>query len=436
LRSGRTLPTLGNYKLYPQRWAVLFAASLLSLVNNIIWICFLSAEDSAEDYYDVDEDTLNYLSLTYLVTNVVLTLPAASYLDHSGIRRCTLISATFNLLGGWFRYGSELFPSGSRFWILLVGQGVASLSSPMYLSLPPKIAGVWFAEKERTIATAIVSLSQVLGIAGGYALGAVIVKSKDDIPLFLLVQAILTSVTFVVVFFGAFEKPPTSPSASAEGFIHPVSMKETLKEMWKDSRDFKVLLLCFCPGYGAAVATFSLMENILAPKGYSSATAGWYGVILILVGTLGAGVFGGVIDVTRKYRESMIVAFICAAASFGWFGLMVEPDNDIPLAFSCAAVGFFMLAMLPVCMEAGVEYTHPTPEATVAGVMMTLGSLCGVICLLVMEFLQEPDEGSMWKSLIFGFSVSVCCAGCTLFLRPNYKRLEYEKSVNYQLQSP
>ena len=54
---------------------------------------------------------------------------------------------------------------------------------------PPKVASNWFQIKERTLATAVISLVNPIGIAIGTYLSPAIVKEADDIPLLLGIQA-------------------------------------------------------------------------------------------------------------------------------------------------------------------------------------------------------------------------------------------------------
>ena len=45
------------------------------------------------------------------------------------------------------------------------------------------------------------------------------------------------------------------------------------------------------------------------------------------------------------------------------------PDRPVNVAFSLCFFGFFALALLPLCMEMGVEVTYPVAEATSSGLL-------------------------------------------------------------------
>ena len=53
---------------------------------------------------------------------------------------------------------SFMFGIKIRFWFALFGQVVAACSQPIVLAIPTKLAALWFADNERTIANTLASL--------------------------------------------------------------------------------------------------------------------------------------------------------------------------------------------------------------------------------------------------------------------------------------
>jgi hypothetical protein len=96
-----------------------------------------------------------------------LTTTAAA--DAARRRTHALTHARTQAVGGWLRYLSvPLFPVGeASFELLLFGQFLVALVQPFFLNIVSKIAGDWFAQKEREIATVVAALAQVLGNALG-----------------------------------------------------------------------------------------------------------------------------------------------------------------------------------------------------------------------------------------------------------------------------
>ena len=55
---------------------------------------------------------------------------------------------------------------------------------------------------------------------------------------------------------------------------------------------------------------------------------------------------------------------------------------------SCGLFGFFAFALMPVCLEVGVECTYPVAEATSAGLQWMAG-YCGYCLLKILQHLQR-----------------------------------------------
>lgn len=118
------------------------------------------------------------------------------------------------------------------------------------------------------------------------------VSSPDDIDTLLLVQAILGSVACLPTILLYREQPPTPPTpAAADAASLP--FWSTVKMAFGEWR-FLIVLFSLGPGYGAIAALFSVLADLatLPDVGFSQYESGWFGVILILVGLVGAAVIG------------------------------------------------------------------------------------------------------------------------------------------------
>ena len=80
---------------------------------------------------------------------------------------------------------SFVFGVKTRFWVALVGQVIAACSQPIILSIPTKLAALWFADNERTLANTMASLCKlvllILSIKQHPFLSN-IEDCKDDLP--------------------------------------------------------------------------------------------------------------------------------------------------------------------------------------------------------------------------------------------------------------
>ena len=91
--------------------------------------------------------------------------------------------------------------------------------------------------------------------------------------------------------------------------------------------------------------------------------------------------------------------------------------------------GFFLMAMLPVGIDAAVEVTYPCPEGVVSGLIFQVGNVIGVILLFTMELLKPvPEKGPQvpYWSFYLMFFVSALAACLIPFFKGPYKRVEFE----------
>eukprot|EP01098_Paradermamoeba_levis_P005434 TRINITY_DN2286_c0_g1_i2.p1 TRINITY_DN2286_c0_g1~~TRINITY_DN2286_c0_g1_i2.p1 ORF type:complete len:443 (+),score=117.17 TRINITY_DN2286_c0_g1_i2:104-1432(+) len=410
--------------LYSVRWWTLALYAALNLVNNTIWISFASISDEAAKYYETSDFTITALSLVFLVVIIIGIVPASWIVDNKGLRFSMLLAAGGNLVGAWIKYLGRVPSPSSGIWIILIGQIVSSIGQPILLPIAPKLAAVWFSDDERGLATGVGAVIGVGGIAVAYGMGIAVVSEdpstwSSSFPLLLLYQAAMATVIGILVFMTYQEKPPTPPSTSAEtpkdDFLP--SLKLIIRE-----RPYQILLCTFGPGYGVATALFSIMGQIVTSDTlkYSEKWSGYFGIIIISCGVLGAIVSGIVIDVTRRYREIYIGVYFVAVCSFIWLILSLKEDNTNLLAAACGVTGFFLLSLLPVAMDAAVEVTYPAPEVVVTGGLMLAGNLFGAIILVVLQIVSDVSiKGAMWT--IFGVA-AVSWTG-TWFFKGEYKRL-------------
>lgn len=113
--------------------------------------------------------------------------------------------------------GGKQFGPKSSFGIAIVyvAQFIVGAIGPMVMAAPPLLSNVWFPAHERPLATAVGTLCNNMGSAGGFLLGPLLVKNPSDMPLLLYTHAgiaIMNAVLMLAYFPSA---PPMPPSHSA-----------------------------------------------------------------------------------------------------------------------------------------------------------------------------------------------------------------------------
>lgn len=113
-------------------------------------------------------------------------------LKHGGPRAGTITTAVLIIVGNWIRYaGSKA--NGGIYGVALFGQLVIGLAQPFCLCVATSYSDLWFSDRQRTSATALISLANPLGGAVGQIVDSVIATEPSDIPNLVLYISIIVS---------------------------------------------------------------------------------------------------------------------------------------------------------------------------------------------------------------------------------------------------
>ena len=157
------------------------------------------------------------------------------------------------------------------------------MAQTFILGVPPKVAANWFGVNERTTATSIGALFNQLGVAVGFLMSPSIVQQPDDVPKLFLIQAIICSTVAPAVMVGFREHPPSPPSVTAASTKTPFHL--ALSSLIQN-RSFVIIFFSFGIGVGSFYALSTLLDEIVAPFGYSEVTFSLSDKMVPLVQTL------------------------------------------------------------------------------------------------------------------------------------------------------
>lgn len=81
---------------------------------------------------------------------------------HHGPREAIITSSILILIGNWIRYAGTR-STGGHFGVVVFGQILIGFSQPFLLCAPTRYSDLWFTDRGRISATAIMSLANPLG---------------------------------------------------------------------------------------------------------------------------------------------------------------------------------------------------------------------------------------------------------------------------------
>jgi len=377
-----------GFKVYGYRWIVLLAYMAVVAINQLLWITFASITSSAATFYRVSDLSIGLLSMSFMIVYIVVSIPASWVIDTYGIRVAVGIGAALTGLFGLLR--GLLAPNYT--WVLLAQIGIA-VGQPFILNATTKVAARWFPIEERATAAGLGSLAMYLGILIGLVLTPFVADRSGMAG--MLVAYGIVSVLGALVFFGLVrERPPTPPCPPEQEERSLVfdGLKQILRK-----RDFLLLMLIFFVGLGVFNGVTTWIENILRPRGFSSAQAGITGGVMIVGGIVGALVLPTLSDRARKRVPFVLLAV--GGATLGLAGVTFASSYALLLA-SAALMGFFLLSAGPIGFQYGAEVAYPAPEGTSNGLLLWMGQISGIVFIFGMDALKAPASGAMTVPLV------------------------------------
>ena len=281
-----------RFRVYPQRFWILFVFAFLSFNQYMFWLTFSPIALSAEKYYQIPETTVDLL-LNWGPIIFLPTLPIIYFIVHThhGLRKCVLIFAILLFIAAVIRLiPSIIFSSSDRNFhqiavpFLHLGQILIAATGPISMALVSQLSCLWFAPHERTRATTIIIVGGSLGAAIAFLISPHLVSEPSRVPHLLYLhagQALLACIC-TLVYFPA--EPPSPPSAAAELLLAEQFRTETLSTTLRRSmselvscfKDISCVLLIISGALigGTLVSWSGLFATILTPLGYTESQAG------------------------------------------------------------------------------------------------------------------------------------------------------------------
>jgi FLVCR family MFS transporter 7 len=149
-----------------------------------------------------------------------------------------------------------------------------------------------------------------------------------------------------------------------------------------------------------------LINQILAPYGFSEDQAGIGGAVLILVGLLSSAIVSPIIDRNHAYLMTIKLLVPVIGLSYLCF-IFAPPTRDLPAPYIILAVlGAASFSLVPVALEYLVEVTWPASPEVSSVINWTGGQVLGAIFIIIMGAMKDTEgkdgpKNNMQWALIF-----------------------------------
>lgn len=372
-------------RVYGYRWVVLAAFMAVNLTIQVLWISYSPISDRAGSYYGVSDLAIGLLAMTFMVVYVPLSVPASYLIDRRGFRAAVGFGALLAGLAGVMRG-----LAGPSYALALAATLGAAAAQPFLLNAWTTLSAHWFPVSQRATAVSLVTLANLVGTGIGLAVTPLLVPGLSIGTLQLVYGgcALAAGLVFVLV---ARDRPPTPPGPVGgegralvlDGLGHALRV-----------RPFVLFLGVTFVAMGVFNGLSTWVEDVVAPRGFSSADAGTLGALLLLGGVVGAVVMSALSD--RAQRRIPFLAVSLGVSAPALLGVTFL-DSALGLFGASFLLGFFLTSALPVGMQYASEITYPTPEGASNGLVQLAGQL-SVVFVYLMQVTRTPS-GSFVPSL-------------------------------------
>ncbi|MCP9260930.1 Feline leukemia virus subgroup C receptor-related protein 2 [Dirofilaria immitis] len=368
--------------LYKRRYYILLVFVLLSASNSMQWIEYSVIAHIIVHFYSVSYVAVDWTSMIYMLTYIIFVLPASWILDKYGLRVSIILGSGGNCIGAWIKMFST---RPDAFWITFLGQTIVGFSQMFILSIPPRLAAVWFGSKQVSTACAIGVFGNQLGIAIGFLLPPVLVHMgatdsiAADLSRLFLISVIVNTIIFLLIIFSVPKKPLLPPSLAQLRMLGDTNEKIITKL----SKYFGKLNACPCLGY--SLSSFNIIP---ADDGIT----GMVGLLLVLAGMVGSILCGFILDRFHEFK-------------------------------------FFMAGYLPIGFEFASELTFPIAEGTASGLLNASAQVFGITLTLCVGFILQYDSVFVSNLTLTGFLV--VGTFLTALIKSDLRRQRAHENVPY-----
>ncbi|KAF2104371.1 MFS general substrate transporter [Rhizodiscina lignyota] len=397
-----------EYRVYRRRFFGLTQLILLNIIVSWDWLTFSALSTTSAEYFDVSETAINWLSTGFLFAFVIVS-PVVIWTLNRGPKEAIIVSSILILIGNWIRYAGAR-ATGGHFGVVMFGQILIGFAQPFVLSAPTRYSDLWFSDKGRISATAVVSLSNPFGGALAQLIDPLWASKASDIPNMILWVSIMSSIACIPSFFVP-AAPPTPPSASST--VPKISLQKSF-HLLLHSPFFWLGFAPFSIYVGFFNSISSLINQILGPYGYSEDEAGICGAVLILVGLVAAAVISPLTDRTKAYLLTIKILIPILALSYLAFIWMPQTRTIAGPYVVAAVLGASSFALVPIVLEFLVEVTFPASPEVGSTVFWAGGQLLGGIFIIIMGALKDETatggdtvhhgdrpKNNMYRALVF-----------------------------------
>ena len=305
------------------------------------------------------------------------------------------LGSLLQICGAWIRCFAMV---NGKFWPILLGTVIQSLSASMYWQSQNLVANRWFPSSEYGLITSL-WMATTMTMAVGFVLVGNIFSKPDVDTKWALNDLIFHSnfvLTGLFLFFNlTIKSSPEIPPSKVAGIKQPRGkLTEAFGEL-RQNKNAVLIGICYCAIIAAYNAFGSIVSLMFTPFGMSVGQLSWLLTGTIFIGTIVAVIWGVILDRTRAYKVSLTLGSILALLSM----LVLIKALSMGIALTHFDVIFVIsavylatcIAMIPLCMAFSAEVAFPIQASLVNGCLQFFAQICSCSVAIAGNFWLAAD---------------------------------------------
>lgn len=387
-----------------KRYLVAFFHFSIICTQQMTWLSFSPVSYRAATFYNTTLPVINGLSMMYLVEALPFGILAMWALEKLGLRMSLLISAWLTVVGTSLRLFSTF--SGlsdlTRIVAVYLGQFLVSAVTPLAVFSPAKTTSVWFPADGRTLANALINLSNPIGVMIVNSISPQFVDADGELMAFWLIlpsvflsifTALLGSLVMSTAKMDEGKNGVVVDGGDARGQMLQIETGKDSDSLWVEmkklfqNRQYVILLLCCGGGIGLYSVIIIMLGQILCPFGYTNVVSGLSTATLTASGVFGSVIICWYCDYSKKLSQVLKCCYFCVTVMAFCFFVITWARIYIGtyILFMFAAFGFPAMAMLPIGLELAAETTFPISPPVSTGLIQQMGTAQGFVLAVIVQ---------------------------------------------------
>lgn len=444
--------------VYGVRWYLLFLLSMNGFVQGLIWNTFGPISTTCKGAFNWGNGDIALLANWGCISFFLALFPFNYIIERCGLR-AALLCALFPTFVGTSVRLVPVMP-WNKVYTMHLGQFLSGLGGPVSMAVPPIFSATWFPPQQRTSATAIGALLNLLGIALSFFVGPAFVSEIPqmknitvdyhnlpnlhntsitnitsnatslipylrDIENLMWFEWALITILLVMALIHFPNKPPRPPSLSAstpKGNLGAGLLAITkVPNFWLLALPYGLCAGCFST-YGTQ------LNNIWGQFNVTQEDAGHLGFYYSVSGIGASFIMAFAADkFAGHFKTFLLVLTLIMTGCFTWICLMywrVFPMVDWYLYLAFILFAVCQTSTIPLFYEATIEAVYPISDSIASCMLTLVNNVSGALYLLVFGLDGIGVDWSNWAMLgMTAFGIPLLIA-----FRPSYNRLIMDQS--------